>query len=407
MKPLPHLTRRSLIAAAALLASSAWAQSVIKIGAINPYSGPLALYGTEVGRGYELAVEQINAAGGLLGRKVELVKGDAANPQQGIATVEQLATKDKVDVFIGTYASAVSNASSDAAARFNKIYWETNALAQDLTDRALPNFIRTGPSSAHFAAGSVEAVKEIIAPALKKSLKDLRIWIEHEESIYGSSIAKEQKRLFDAAGINVVGVGAHSSRAIDLNDAVLRAKQANPDVLIQTGYVPDGNLLLRTARDQGFKPGALLWLGTGDTAETLESLGAAGVEGMLVVSYTRTDVPESFGPGAKHYLESYRAKYKAEPIAPQGMVSYTGMLILFEAIKAAGSTDVDKVRAAAAKLDKPVGTYATGYGVKFDANFQNTRGFTTTVQWQGGKLATVYPKAAMAPGVMVKPLGRQ
>jgi branched-chain amino acid transport system substrate-binding protein len=407
VKSFQRIATLALWVGATALSGTAAAQAVIKIGAINPYSGPLALYGTEVGRGYELAVEQINAAGGVLGRKIELVRGDAANPQQGIATVEQLATKDKVDIFIGTYASAVSNASSDAAARFNKLYWETNALAQDLTDRGLPNFVRTGPSSGHFAAGSVETVKELIATALKKQVKDLKIWIEHEESIYGSSIAKEQKRLFEAAGATVVGVGSHSSRAIDLNDAVLRAKQANPDVLIQTGYVPDGNLLLRTARDQGFKPGALLWVGTGDTAETLESLGASSIEGMLVVSYTRTDVSESFGPGARHYLESYRAKYKAEPIAPQGMVSYTGLLILVEAIKAAGSTEVDKVRAAAAKLDKPIGTYATGYGVKFDNNFQNTRGFTTTVQWQGGKLVTVYPKNAVAAGVTLKGLARQ
>ena len=392
-----------IAAAAAAMAQGAAAQQVLKIGAINPYSGPLALYGTEVGRGYELAVDQINAAGGLLGRKVELVRGDAANPQQGIATVELLATKDKVDAFVGTYASAVSNASSDAAARYNKIYWETNALAQDLTDRGLPNFVRTGPSSADFAAGSVDAVKNMIAPALKKDPKDMKVWIEHEESIYGSSIAKEQKRLFEAAGIKVVGVGAHSSKSIDLNDAVLRAKQAAPDVLIQTGYVPDGNLLLRTARDQGFKPAARLWVGTGDTPETLDSLGAPSLDGLLVVSYTRPDVPDSFGPGASTYLKSYREKYKAEPIAPQGMVSYTGMQILFEAIKAAGSTDVDKVRAAAAKLDKPLGTYPTGYGVKFDKNFQNTRGFTTVVQWQGGKLVTVFPKAAMGAGATLKP----
>ena len=406
MNTFKHVAGMALLSAAAL-AQSAFAQSgPIKIGAINPYSGPLALYGTEVGRGYELAVEQVNAAGGVLGRKVELVRGDAANPQQGIATVEQLATKDKVDMFIGTYASAVSNAASDAAARYSKLYWETNALAQDLTDRGLPNFVRTGPSSAYFAAGSVDAVKQLIAPAIKKDLKDIKVWIEHEESIYGSSIAKEQQRLFQEAGVKVVGVGAHSSKSIDLNDAVLRAKQANPDILIQIGYVPDGNLLLRTARDQGFKPAALLWVGTGDTPETLESVGAASLDGLLVVSYTRTDVPDSFGPGASTYLNLYRTKYKAEPIAPQGMVAYTGMQILFEAIKAAGSTDTDKIRAAALKLDKPLGSYPTGYGVKFDKNYQNTRGFTTVVQWQGGKLMTVFPKPAVNPGVTLKPLGR-
>ncbi|MEB0001294.1 ABC transporter substrate-binding protein, partial [Cryobacterium sp. RTS3] len=78
----------------------------------------------------------------------------------------------------------------------------------------------------------------------------------------------------------------------DMNDTILRAKQANPDVFIETGYVPDGNLLLRTARDQGFKPAAMLYVGTGDTAETLASLGGTSLEGLLVVGWPRNDVIE-------------------------------------------------------------------------------------------------------------------
>ncbi len=81
-------------------------------------------------------------------------------------------------------------------------------------------------------------------------MKDVRVWLEHKDSVHGASNAKDQKRLFEALGVKVVGVGAHSARTIDLNDAVLRAKQSNPDVLIQIGYVTEGNLLLRKARGQ-------------------------------------------------------------------------------------------------------------------------------------------------------------
>ena len=406
MKSFQRIATLALWASVVALTPAASAQSVIKIGAINPYSGPLALYGNEVTRGYELAVDQINAAGGLLGRKVELVRGDAANAQQGIATVEQLATRDKVDMFTGTYVSSISLTASDAAARYNKLYWETNAIVQSLVERGLPNFVRTGPTSGNFAATAVDTVRNLIAPALKKEMKDLKVWLEHEDSIYGTSVAEAQKRMLEAMGAKVVGVGAHSARAIDLNDSVLRAKQANPDVLVQTGYVPDGNLLMRTARDQGFKPAAMLWVGTGDTAETLESLGVGSVEGVLVVSYTRPDIVESFGPGAGAFLKAYREKYKTEPIAPQGMVAYSGMQILFEAIRAAGSVDAEKVRVAAAKMDKPIGSYPSGWGVKFDKNFTNTRAFMTVVQWQSGKLVTVFPKNAVNPGAALKPLGR-
>ena len=394
------------LVAAAAFTPAAFAQQVIKIGAINPYSGPLALYGTEVTRGYELAVDQINAAGGINGRKIELVRGDAGTPQQGIATVEQLVTKDKVDMFVGTYISAISNTASDTAMRYNKLYWETNAVAQNLIDRGLPNFVRTGPDGGIFAARTVDTVRNLIAPALKKDMKDLKVWLEHEDSIYGTSIAEVQKRMFEAFGTKVVGVGAHSARTIDLNDTVLRAKQANPDILIQTGYVPDGNLLMRTARDQGFKPAAMLWVGTGDTPETLQSLGAASLEGVLVVGYPRNDITEKFGPGSKAYLAAYQAKYKADPIAPQGMAAYSGIQILFEALKAAGSTEPEKVRAAIAKMDKPEGSYPSGYGVKFGKDFQNIRANLTTTQWQNGKMVTVFPKEAVVPGVVLKPLAR-
>lgn len=406
MKALKKWTGAALLAGAAVLAQSAWAQQALKIGALNPYSGPMALYGTELTRGYELAVDKINAAGGLLGRKLELVRGDVSNPQQGIATVEQLVSKDKVDMFVGTYISGISLTASDAALRYNKLYWETNAVAQVLTERGLPNFIRSGPDGGAFANTSSAAVRELIAPALKKDIKELKVWIECEDSIYGSSIAQAQKRILETFGAKVVGMGAHSARTIDLNDTVLRIKQAAPDVLIQTGYVPDGNLLLRTLRDQGVKPGAILFVGTGDTPETLQALGAAYLEGILVVGYPRNDISEVFGPGNKAYLEAYRAKYKADPVAPQGMAAYSGFMVLAEALKAAGSVEPDKVRAAVAKLDKPENSYPSGFGARFDKNFQNVRAQFTASQWQGGKMVTVFPKAAVLPGVTLKPLAR-
>jgi branched-chain amino acid transport system substrate-binding protein len=398
-------------ATAALIAAAVWAghahaQQTIRVGALNPYSGPMALYGTEVTRGYELAADAINATGGIMGRRIELVRGDVTNPQQGIATVEQLVSREKVDLFVGTYISGISLTASDAALRYNKLYWETNAVAQALTERGLPNFIRSGPDGNAFASTSVAAVRDLIAPALKKDLKDLKVWLEHEDSIYGTSIAQAQKRLLEGLGVQVVGVGAHPARTIDLTDTVLRAKRVSPDVLIQTGYVPDGNLLLRTMRDQGLKPGAILMVGTGDTPETLQALGAASLEGIVVVGYPRNDITEAFGPGNKAYLEAYRAKYKADPVAPQGMAAYSGFLILGEALKAAGSVDMEKVQAAAAKMDRPENSFPSGFGARFDKNFQNIRAQFTASQWQGGKMVTVFPKTAVLPGVALKPLGR-
>ncbi len=387
---------------AGLLGGPVVAQDSIRIGAVNPYSGPLALYGDELARGYQLAINERNAKGGVLGRKIELIRGDAGNPQQGIAAVDQLVTRDKVDILTGTYISAVSNAASDAALRHQKLYWDTNAIAAELTERKLPNFVRSGPHGAYFAEMSVRAVVEMIAPAIGKKANEITVWLEHEDSIYGKTIVDVQKQALDKAGVKITGIGAHNFRAADLTDVVLRARKANPDVWVQTGYVPDGNLMLKTAREQGYKPKVILFVGTGDTFETLDALGAEYLEGLFVVSYPRPDIAENFGPGAAAYLDTYRKAYNREPVAPQGMAAFTGMHMLLDAVAAAGTTEMSKVRAAAAAMDRPLSTYPTGFGAKFDDKMQNTRAYPTVIQWQAGKQVTVYPAAARPAGVAIK-----
>ena len=89
------------------------------------------------------------------------------------------------------------------------------------------------------------------------------------------------------------------------------------------------------------------------------------------------------------------------------MSAYVGFKILLEALQAAGSTDYEKVIAAAAKMDKPFGSYETGYGVKFDATMQNTRALPVIAQWQDGQVRAVFPKEALAPGVSMIDLARK
>ena len=267
--------------------------------------------------------------------------------------------------------------------------------------------MRSGPNAANFAQTGVRAVVEMIASALGKQPRDITVWIEHEDSIYGKSIVDVAKPEFEKLGVKVLGVGAHNFRAADLTDVVLRAKRANPDVWMQIGYVIDGNLMLRTAREQAYKPSAMLWVGTGDTFETLEALGADYLEGLFVVSYPRPDISEKYAPGAGAYLQAYRKTYNRDPIAPQSFAAYVGMRILLDAVQAAGSTEPGKVRAAAAAMDKPFGSYPTGFGVKFDDKFQNTRAHPVVIQWQGGKQVAVFPVEARNAGVALRNVPRK
>ena len=403
------ITRRGLGLATASLAAfgtPARAEGVLRIGAVNPSSGVMALYGDELTRGFELAVDGANAKGGVLGRQIQVVRASATSAQEGITAVEQLVGRDKVELIIGTYTSAISNAASEAALNNGKLYWETNALAGDLTQRGLPNYARSGPDSRAFAQRSVEGAIKLVAAQLGKAPKDLRIWIEHENSIFGTSIAAEQQTLLSAAGVPKPGLGSHAANALDLSDAILHAKAFAPDLWLSTGYVVDHNLLLRTMREQSFKPGAVMLVGTGDTFETLDSLGRDFLDGVLLVSYPRADVDDRFGPGAHAFLAAYRAKYNRDPIAPQAMSAFVGAQMLIECLGAAGSTGYEAVIAAAAKMDRPYGSYATGYGAKFDSKMQNVRAMPLIAQWQHGAVAAVYPAEAVAQGVALMPLIR-
>ncbi|MFT7026300.1 MAG: branched-chain amino acid transport system substrate-binding protein [Paracoccaceae bacterium] len=400
-RTLGRLTLASLLLAATPLAAA----EPIRIGAINPYSGGMAQYGDEVTRGFELAATWINAKGGIDGRMVEIFRGNATSAQEAIGAVEQLVGRDKVDILTGTYVSSISNAASENALNYGKLFWETNALALTLTERGLPNYARTGPSSNQFASRSVQGALELVATRLGKTPSELTVYLEHEDSAYGTSIAAEQVRLFGEAGVTP-GVGSHSFKSIDLTDSVLRAQAAAPDLWITTGYVVDTNLLLRTAREQGFAPKAIMLMGVGDTSETLSALGQEYLEGILLVSYPRPDINDAYGPGSSEFLELYRKTYGRDPIAPQGMNAFVGMKVLFDAIKAAGTTEYEAVIAAAAKMDMPGGSLETGYGVKFDASMQNVRALPVIAQWQAGQVKAVYPPEAASDGIAIVNLPR-
>ena len=132
------------------IAPAAMAEDTIKIGTVTPNTGGMAQSGNDLARSYELAADRINAEGGVLGKKLVIIRGAASTANEGISAVEQLVGREKVDLLIGTIVTAIANSASDSALNYGKLYWETSSLSNDLTDRGLPNFARTGPSGGRF-----------------------------------------------------------------------------------------------------------------------------------------------------------------------------------------------------------------------------------------------------------------
>ena len=405
MQKIAVTTAIALLSATALAgcssSSSAGSDTPIKIGIVSPISGDLALDAKEMNRGYQLAVDTVNKDGGIKGRKVEIVFADANTPEQGASAAQRLATRENVDIMGGTLISAVSDTASQTAQRYNKLFWETNALAKTLTERKLNNYIRVGMNAANFGDYAA-AVLPLIAKQLNKPVADLKVYIEHEKSIYGTSIADLQEAAVKKAGATVLGNAAHDSAASDLTASVLKAKKAKPDIVMFTGY-NEGILYLRTAKAQNFRPPAYLFSGAGDAASVKEGVGAQNLNGILVAGYPR-DLNPTFGPGSAAFESAFKKKYGHVPELPQAMTAYTGLTVLFDVLKKSSGLSPASVKKAAASFDLPLGSLPNGWGVKFDSTFQNTRTRPGLVQWQNGVVKTVFPADALPDGNKLEPL---
>lgn len=398
-----HLRRRQLAAAAfgVALARPARAQAAaeLRLGAIFPLSGPLALLGDESFRGLELAVEERNAAGGALGRSLRLLRADA--PDEAAAATETrrlVAGAERVAAIFGSFASSVALPGSQIAEGAGVPWFELGALGDAVVERGFRWVFRASPRAADFAAISVAGVAEVLAPALAAEPARLRLAIAHEEAPGGVAVGTTQERLAHERGLNLAERAAYASRAADLNALVQRLRGLEADVVLHTGAPGDELLLFRAFRDAGWRPRMVIGTAGGyGLAETARSLGDA-LAGAMSADLTPFEVNERHAPGARAFADSYLRRYGAAPRSGHGLACFVGARLFLEALHRGGGVEKERVRAAVLALDVAEGTTATGWGARFDERGQNTRALPVLCQWQPGpqglRQVVVNPAAA-------------
>ncbi len=367
----------------------------VKVGVILPLTGNLAQLGQEVNNGFDLATEFVNAKGGVWGKQVELVKGDAPDATAATSEANRLITREGVKVIAGSYASAVSFAASEVAERNKVIYWEQGAVADNISDRHLQYFFRLIYKASDLGRASAQYVAEL-APQLKIDPKDLTVAIMNEDSNYGTAVAAGVKDIAAKTGMKVVVHEQYSSKTTDLSSVVLKIKQAKPDAIIATSYVPDGILFWRQAKENGVSP--KIMIGNGGCHNMPDFAAALGddVNGVFNAGTSSTFNPDGLLPDAKalfvEFQTKYEAKYGRKPTAHAAMGFNAMYLLLNQVLPQAGAMDAEKIKTAAKAMDMPTGSTIVGWGVKFDADGQNTRAFPMIDQWQSQKVVTIYPK---------------
>ena len=377
----------------------------IKVGALFPFSGALAQLGEESYRGVEIAIEQRNALGGVNGRKLKIIKGDAVDASQAVGEARRLTSVEKVDVVTGTYSSGLSFAATQVTELAGVPYFELGAISDAITGRKFKYLFRTNPTASSYADVAMNTLISALAPLHGIDPKAARIAIIHEDTLFGTTLAGLQKSKAAERGLNVVEVLPYSAKAVDLSSLVLRLKSAKADFVLQTSYQNDTVLFFRQMKEAAYKPKAIIGAGGGYAlTDTAKALGA-DFDGALSIDFTQFETNEKAAPGLKAFVAAYKAKYGSAPKSGHSLANYVGAKAMLEILAQSKTMDKDAIRSAAMGYVMPTGATANGWGVKFTEDGQNALSKPYLMQWQAGKLVTVFPKDA-AVAQILPTLGR-
>jgi branched-chain amino acid transport system substrate-binding protein len=222
----------------------------VKIGLLHPVTGPLAYSGTQSRAGAMMAIETINTAGGIKsmgGAKIEPVLGDAqSKPDVGAAEVERM-NEAGVSAIVGPFASGIALATTQAAAKYNLPHVVDVGVVDQVVTRGLKNVFRFGPGLSKVvdtAIANLAALNESSKAPVKTAV------IVHEESAFGSGMAKTLNEKLAPKGIQILETISHPNPTRDFNNIVLKIKALKPDLIIPSNYYDEYVLLARTLQQQ-------------------------------------------------------------------------------------------------------------------------------------------------------------
>lgn len=333
---------------AMLLASGAYAQETIKIGVLTPLSGTYAGIGQQVRWGIDQSVEEINTAGGIAGRQIELVYEDSeANPAVAVTKAEKLFTVDNVDFLTGTVNSGATLAVGQVADRASKLIATTVSFSDAITGSGCsPNVFRVNARAGQQS--------EALAAWLKQEKPGAKVYYLGPDYEMGRSTVAAFKGRAESVGATSTGEVFAPLDSKDYSQYFGQLRAARPDVLYTSVAGNDTVRLFTQMNDFGVSEGLTILGASGTvTAQNINAIGAAAEGFITGVGYSvLIDSPEN-----KAFVEAFRERNGADPDL-YGADSY-GLLFAYKAaVEAAGATDTDSVRAALEGLswETPQGT---------------------------------------------------
>ena len=370
------------LALVASVGSAVAMAQTIKVGIVLPLTGEQAKFGEIEKRSFIMAAEEINAKGGVNGKKLELLfEDDTGKPDVGRSATEKLISQEKVPVITGGYSSSVTAASTAVAQQFKVPFLVSTGSADKITESGYDYVFRLNPPASEYPAAVVTFLQEVVKPKTAVIL--------FENSLFGQSSSKSFEEDCEKLGIKVLTKEGYNKGAIDFKPLLTKVKSMNPDLVYMVSYVMDAALMMRQAKELDFNPKLFIGGGAGFTLPEFHKNAGDAAEFVYSATLWVETVPY---PGAMDYYKKYQKKFK-EDTEYHGAEAYASMYVVADALKRAKSITPKDVRDALTTTDM-----MTAFGpvkfVSYDKKTQQNKIPTFMVQWQKGELETVWPKEA-------------
>ncbi|MDO9413564.1 MAG: ABC transporter substrate-binding protein, partial [Pseudolabrys sp.] len=401
-----RLLRLSTMFASLVLATTmtAEAQEPIKIGVLLPFTGPLAKNGIENWEAMQIAREMINERGGVNGRKIEYLQGDATTPNAAISETERLITKEGIKITTGSFASPIAIAVSQAAERNGAFHWETTGAAEIITRRGFKYTFQVGAPARKYGQAAVDFVFDDLAKRLNKPVADLKIALLWENRAFGKSVGDGIRAYSQTKSIKLAYDEGYDQTATDMTPIVQKLKDVAPDILIAISFPNDAILFQRKAKELDFNVNAFVGVSAGYSSPDLRDSIGDSVVGIFVADFPPKVNASVLKPEIKKVAEEFYKRYETKlKRAPAGHAAagFSAIWALFtEVLPKAKTFQPDELREIALKLDLPEGSLVNGSGIKF-TNFdwpddakdagQNLRASIGVWQWTKAGNEEVYP----------------
>lgn len=319
--------------------SSSSSGDTIKIGAIGPLSGAASTYGISVKEGAQLLEKEVNAAGGVNGKKIQFIfEDDQADPNSAMQAFNKLVDSEKVTAILGPVTSGA-----------------TLAVAPNATAKQIPMITPTATEPTITKQGGdfmfrgcfVDSFQgEVLAKyATEKLGKKTAAVLYNSGSDYSKGIADSFKAKFEAAGGTIGEFLTYNDKDTDFKAQLTKIKTLNPDIIVLPDYYNVVGLIAKQARDMGIQSQFLG--GDGWESEELTKIGKEAVNGALYINHYYSGDTDS---AVKTFVDSYKKEYNKEPDAFAAL-SYDTSKILVKAIEKAGKTDGTAIKDALASME--------------------------------------------------------